>query len=206
METKTESKPLEVEKRALIVYSFDRFGDHLCEQLLSYLSLKEKIGFECISKQCKELVFNKQHVLNIFLISDSGSDSDSNSSDLCERTAENTIHLKNINENETQFKALLKKFKFIKEIEIKEENYSCIKDFIIKSLIESQKYLEKVLFIGEIDRNVFIEFAKNCGQKLKYFDLILSFWDNNNYRLFNEEELIQVLQNSPNLRTIGSTS
>jgi hypothetical protein len=120
---------------------------------------------------------------------------------LCERIAENTIHLKNSNENETQFKALFKKFKFIKEIEIKEENYSCIKDFFIKSLVERQKYLEKVLFIGEIDRNVFIEFAKNCGQKLKYFDLILSFWDNN-YRLFNEEELIQVLQNSPNLRTI----
>jgi hypothetical protein len=37
---------------------------------------------------------------------------------------------------------------------------------------------------------------------LKYFDLILRVWDNNNYRLLNEEELIQVLQNSPNLRTI----
>jgi hypothetical protein len=83
-------------------------------------------------------------VLRIFFISDSGSHSESNSSDLCERIAENTIHLKNSNENETQFKALLKKFKFIQEIEIQEENYFCIKDFIIKSLIESKKYLEKL--------------------------------------------------------------
>jgi hypothetical protein len=65
----------------------------------------------------------------------------------------------------------------------------------------SSKYYLKVIFIGDIDRNVLIEFAKNCGQKLKYFDLILRVWDNN-YRLLNEEELIQVLQNSPNLRTI----
>jgi hypothetical protein len=45
----------------------------------------------------------------------------------CERIVENTIRLNYNNENETQFKALLKKFKFIKDIKIK-ENDNCIED------------------------------------------------------------------------------
>jgi hypothetical protein len=44
---------------------------------------------------------------------------------------------------------------------------------INESLIENQKYLKKVVLNEAIDRNVSIEFAKNCGQNLKYFDVIL---------------------------------
>ncbi len=40
---------------------------------------------------------------------------------------------------------------------------------INESLIESQKYFKKVVFNEAIDRNVLIEFATNCGQKLKLF-------------------------------------
>ncbi len=35
----------------------------LCQLLLSYLSISHKIRFECVSKQSKELVFNKQQKL-----------------------------------------------------------------------------------------------------------------------------------------------
>jgi hypothetical protein len=43
--------------------SFERFGDDLCELLLSYLSISDKIHFDCVSKQWQRLVFNKQKIL-----------------------------------------------------------------------------------------------------------------------------------------------
>jgi hypothetical protein len=45
--------------------SFERFGDDLCELLLRYLSISDKIHFECVSKQWQRLVFNKQQKLFI---------------------------------------------------------------------------------------------------------------------------------------------
>ncbi len=41
--------------------SFERFGDDLCELLLSYLSISDKIHFECVSKQWQRLILNKQN-------------------------------------------------------------------------------------------------------------------------------------------------
>ena len=43
--------------------SFDRFGDDLCEELLSFMSFEDKIRLECVAKQWSRLVFNKQSVL-----------------------------------------------------------------------------------------------------------------------------------------------
>src|ERR1700761_5632135 len=37
--------------------SFGRFGDDLCEVLLSYLSFEDRFRCECLSKQCQRLVF-----------------------------------------------------------------------------------------------------------------------------------------------------
>ncbi|CAG2119536.1 unnamed protein product [Medioppia subpectinata] len=45
--------------------SLDRFGDDLCEELLSYLSLEDKFRFECISKQWRRVVFESQTVVTI---------------------------------------------------------------------------------------------------------------------------------------------
>ena len=44
---------------------FDRFGDDLTELILSYLTFEDKIRLECVSKQWRRLVFNKQFELNI---------------------------------------------------------------------------------------------------------------------------------------------
>jgi hypothetical protein len=41
--------------------SFERFGDDLCEVLLSFLPISDKIKFECVSKQWQTLIFNKQN-------------------------------------------------------------------------------------------------------------------------------------------------
>ena len=38
--------------------SFDRFGDDLCQHLLSYLSLEQRFKFECLSKQCQQFIYS----------------------------------------------------------------------------------------------------------------------------------------------------
>ena len=47
------------------VNSFDRFGDDLCELIISYLTIKEKIVFESVSKQWQRLVGNKHKAVII---------------------------------------------------------------------------------------------------------------------------------------------
>ena len=48
--------------------SMDRFGDDLTELILQYLTFEDKVRLECVSKQWRRLVFNKQFVIefNIF--------------------------------------------------------------------------------------------------------------------------------------------
>ena len=46
--------------------SFDRFGDDLTELILQYLTFEDKVRLECVSKQWRRLVFNKQFAIEIF--------------------------------------------------------------------------------------------------------------------------------------------
>ncbi len=45
--------------------SFERFCDDLCQLLLSFLPISDKIKFECVSKQWKRLIFNRKQKLII---------------------------------------------------------------------------------------------------------------------------------------------
>ena len=45
--------------------SFDRFGDDLTEEILQYLTFEDKIKLECVSKQWRRLVFNKEFVIEL---------------------------------------------------------------------------------------------------------------------------------------------
>ena len=45
--------------------SFERFGDDLTELVLSYISFEDCFHYKCVSKQWKQLIFNKQKHLNI---------------------------------------------------------------------------------------------------------------------------------------------
>ena len=44
---------------------FDRFGDDLTELILQYLTFEDKVRLECVSKQWRRLVFNKQFGIEI---------------------------------------------------------------------------------------------------------------------------------------------
>src|ERR1700728_3934119 len=45
--------------------SFDRFGDDMCELVLSYLSLSDKVRVECVSQQFRRCVYQKQYDFTI---------------------------------------------------------------------------------------------------------------------------------------------
>ena len=47
--------------------SFDRFGDDLTELIVSYLWFEDKVRLECVSKQWRRLVFNKQFAIGFDL-------------------------------------------------------------------------------------------------------------------------------------------
>ena len=48
--------------------SFDRFGDDLTELILSFLWFEDKIRLECVSKQWKRCVFQRQSVIEIYFM------------------------------------------------------------------------------------------------------------------------------------------
>ena len=48
---------------------FDRLGDDLTELILQYLTFEDKVRLECVSKQWRRLVFNKQFVIEIHTVS-----------------------------------------------------------------------------------------------------------------------------------------
>ena len=50
--------------------SFDRFGDDLCQLLLSYLSFEDKIRLQCVAKQWNRLIFNNKHKVLVIDSSD----------------------------------------------------------------------------------------------------------------------------------------
>ena len=45
--------------------SFDRLGDDLTELILQYLTFEDKVRLECVSKQWRRLVFNKQFAIEL---------------------------------------------------------------------------------------------------------------------------------------------
>ena len=51
--------------------SMDRLGDDLTELILQYLTFEDKVRLECVSKQWRRLVFNKQFVIELMLNSNS---------------------------------------------------------------------------------------------------------------------------------------
>ena len=54
-----------VQKRVYSKDSMDRLGDDLTEELLQYLTFEDKIRLECVSKQWKRCVFQRQFVIEI---------------------------------------------------------------------------------------------------------------------------------------------
>jgi hypothetical protein len=133
--------------------SFDRFGDDLCQLLLSYLSVEQKFRFECVSKQWKSLIFNKQQKLIL---------------DFYEVLNNKTLKTpKNEKKYDLMFKTLFKKLKFLTDIEC----HHFFNSSTINSIINNCLFVEKIAFNGNINENLLLKLSQTFGKRLISFDL-----------------------------------
>jgi hypothetical protein len=161
--------------------SFDRFGDHLCEELISYLSISDKIRLECVSKQWKTLIFNKQNIIfvnyNVY--------------------QNNSIKVStNITSDVKLFEKILQKFRFIEEIFTETTGATSYSSQIFGAFINNCDHLKKISSSGDVsDNEVMAKFGQNCGQNLKFIYVNSS----------QEQDLIKIVRLTPNLETIHNS-
>ncbi|CAG2101682.1 unnamed protein product [Medioppia subpectinata] len=73
--------------------SFDRFGDDLCQQLLSFLTFEDRFRCECLSKQWRRLVFNTQKDIHY---REDNNWSDLSTFEMILKKCQNITHLRNL--------------------------------------------------------------------------------------------------------------
>jgi hypothetical protein len=167
--------------------SFDRFGDDLCELLLSFLSNSHKIYFECVSKQWKRLVFNKQKKLIIsfqHLVYNNN-------------CFETILAKKDLNYGKPVIEILLKKFKFINDLEIN-DRFGINEDINTLDIIRNNcHFLHSLCIEGKIkdfDSTVH-KLDKDFGQRLRSISM----------RKLTEDQMQTLLRLTPNVKTICSS-
>jgi hypothetical protein len=173
--------------------SFDRFGDDLCQLLLSYLSISHKIRFECVSKQWQRLVFNKQNKIVFSYYA-------KNNSDILKNIFLNNSR---IYYSSNKFIRILdpilvekafKKFKFITEVVI---NYEIdLNSEILELIAKNFPHLKKFISTAKDVHLVSVESLRNFGERLAQSLEHIRF-DN-----MNVEEMTQLLKPMKSLKAI----
>jgi hypothetical protein len=123
------------------LYSFDRFCNHLCQVLLSFLLISDKIKFEWVSQKWKSLIFNRRQKLII-----SNTESNNYSIKCLSYRTELLMFgfLENYCINTTLFEKVLKKLKFITHLKINCANNTTITFIIEPKVLELfGKFLKK---------------------------------------------------------------
>ena len=130
--------------------SFDRFGDDLSELIVSYLTIEDKFRFECLSKQWRRLVFNKQYVWKI----------SRNDKSLAKSLLDNNYKVKN-----QSFEKCLRKLWALFDIEI-----NVITDGeVLRIIAENCHHLRRLdIALNDVISDESIEyFGQKCGQNIK---------------------------------------
>jgi len=133
-----------------------RICDDLCEVLLSYLSFEDKIRFECVSKQWKKLIFNKQFIIEVY-----------------QRSYGDQIYglnqlLKGRNLDMFAFESVLTKCQFINQITI---GFVKNTEQVLQSITNCSNNLKKIsIYFRDISRHVIKQFGIKCGPKLTIID------------------------------------
>ena len=178
----------------------DRFCDDLCEDILQYLSLEDKLRFESVSKQFQRTVFKRQYELYINLSPGEHKYYLENKEGFGYRRGHKYYYIED--QSLDSFEALLKKCPNITSIELETHHllsnvgYNPEKfNQIFQLIIENCYNLSEVIVWKGIalefdlnDRN-FEEFHQKFGPKMKY---LRSFRKLNDLNLFPNIERITI--------------
>ena len=157
--------------------SFDRLGDDLTELILQYLTFEDKVRLECVSKQWRRLVFNKQFVIEKPYSNESS-----------ENWSQKLYRKINIYEpllDRQALESVLKKCHFIKKIDLKYEINTEVLSLI-------GRYCPNIKSLSIFSSDVkLMDFGRQYGHKLEEFFLYV-----------NNEEMKQFLEFCSNLKII----
>ena len=147
----------------------DRFCDDLCEDVLQYLSLEDKLRLECVSKQFQRTVFQRQYELNI---NTNGQRDHKNYLKNKEfRNGEDFNYYYIEDQSMDSFKDLLKKCPNITSIEMMGDfgDYRKPDDInaVFQLIIENCNNLKEINFLKDINDSNLKEFHQKFGLKLK---------------------------------------
>ena len=159
--------------------SFDRLGDDLTELILQYLTFEDKVRLECVSKQWRRLVFNKQFVIEISYL-----------------TLQKKYSLRGLFRRTTNSKPTLKR-QALESVLKKCPNiirvYLCLTiNSSVLSLIG--RYCHRIKSLKYMNRNHdnALDFYRINGHKLEEL-----------YIIGKDEEISKILNFCPNLKTIN---
>ena len=152
----------------------DRFCDDLCEDILQYLSLEDKLRLECVSKQFQRTVFRRQYKLYLNMSADEHKNYLNNKHMFSMRRVHNYYYIED--QSIDSFKALLKKCQNIESIKLEGHHDSesaydphmCNQVFGL--IIENCNNLSEVLVkkgLDDINEYFFEEFHRKFGPKIK---------------------------------------
>ena len=202
----------------------DRFCDDLCEDILQYLPLKDKLIFECVSKQFQRTLFKKQNEINLEVeingvyyphYSDSSSSYEQNLLRL-EYPQEYQVFLRDTELEVISFEScyrkpiesLLKKCPNIQSIDLYRfySNNIQTSKLMLRMITKYCNHLieYKVYWFGSNDCIESQEFYQKFGPKLRYICYVSNVFDYNffpniesideYYRIVNQVQAEEVLQ------------
>ena len=161
--------------------SFDRFGDDLTEEILQYMTFEDKIRLECVSKQWRRLVFNKQFVIELNMNLEDNRYEKQNSLNKLIKVINYKSHVKH-----QSLESLLKKCPNITKV-----NFRRKVDSFTLSLIGRYCHRIKSLTYHLKAEDNALSFFRQYGHKLKELNLYLQ-----------HNVIEQYLRHCPNLKTV----
>ena len=172
--------------------SFDRFGDDLTEAILKYLKFEDKIRLECVSKQWRRFIYNKQFVI---IITDFNFNSKNSLNKVLGKTG--TDHRRQLNEQ--QLESVLKKCPNVIEVDL----CLTVNSSVLSLICQYCPRIKSLSYQCSIDDKS-LDFFRINGHKLE--DLILRDDDNELEFGDNTEKdnkmLNSILKLCPNLKSI----
>ena len=155
--------------------SMDRFGDDLTELILSFLWFEDKIRLECVSKQWKRCVFQRQFVIEIDSYSKESYDSLNKLID-----KDDNYHL-----DEEALESVLKKCPNITKVKLSDLNVKS------KVMLKFGQYCPNIKSLNYSIRGVY--FCQKYGHKLE------ELWTNG-----RNDNIKHSLEFCPNLKIFNS--